>query len=215
MPVLDALIARYNADTKAGAEAIYGSSGKLAAQIVSGAPFALFLSADAGILDRVRAAHPAAPVVDIGRGRLALVAPLGHLACAGLAALAAPSTTGKVAIAHPEHAPYGDRAREVLQRAKVWDALQGAKRVVLAENVSTALAWTLSGAAEVGIVAWTQARSLDTQRWCVQKIPSVQHAPLRQQIIRLRDDASTQKLWAALTSASALDAFRQAGLSDD
>jgi molybdate transport system substrate-binding protein len=213
MPVLEVLIARYNAEGKASAQAIYGSSGKLAAQIVNGAPFELFLSADASVLDRVRAVHPKAPVVDIGRGRLALVAPLGHTACAGLSAL--PTSSGKVAIAHPDHAPYGDRARETLQRLKVWEPLQQAKRLVLAESVSTALAWTVSGAAEVGIVAWTQAKSLDAQRWCVQKIPAAQHTPLRQQMSRLRDDARTQKLWEALTSPAALATFQQAGLSDD
>jgi molybdate transport system substrate-binding protein len=57
----------------------------------------------------------------------------------------------KFAIANPEHAPYGARAREALQHAGLWEAIQG--RLVLGENISQAAQFATSGSTQGGIVA--------------------------------------------------------------
>jgi molybdate transport system substrate-binding protein len=71
----------------------------------------------------------------------------------GLAA--ALGESGKLAIANPDHAPYGRAARVALQSAGLWPALQS--RLVLGENVSHATQFVSTGAAQAGLVALSLA----------------------------------------------------------
>jgi molybdate transport system substrate-binding protein len=213
-PALDPLIAGYNATNKTNVQITYGSSGKLAAQVEAGAPFDIFLSADESWVARLRAKWPGKPMVEYGRGRLATISlKKGPNCAAGIEALVAANP--RIAIANPDHAPYGARAKEVFVRAGVWEKMQGNKQIVMAESVSAALQWVTSGAAPAGIVAWTQAQSLPAAQFCVNRIPSKQHAPLVQQMLQVKSNAAVNPLWAYLTSKEALLAFKRAGLSDD
>jgi molybdate transport system substrate-binding protein len=213
-PALDPLIAQYNAANKTNVQITYGSSGKLAAQVEAGAPFDIFLSADESWIARLRAKWPGKPVVEYGRGRLAEISlKKGPNCAAGIEALVA--THPRIAIANPDHAPYGARAKEVFVRAGVWEKMQVNKQIVMAESVSAALQWVTSGAAPAGIVAWTQARALPAAQFCVHKIPSTHHTPLVQQMLQIKSNATVNPLWTYLTSKEALLAFKRAGLSDD
>ena len=124
--------------------------------------------------------------VPYATGRLALVVPEGSpLKLDGeLADLAAAVADGRVrrfAIANPEHAPYGRAAREALQKAGAWDAIQD--RLVLGENVAQAAQFAVSGSAQGGIVALSLARSPDVQgRARFVAIPERMHAPLVQRM---------------------------------
>jgi molybdate transport system substrate-binding protein len=127
----------------------FGSSGLLASQIRHGAPFDLFAAASASFADQAIAAGcDASSWRAYGRGRLVLwtrspsPAAIGELAQARFA---------RIAIANPEHAPYGMAARQALQAAGVWPAVKS--RVVLADNVRQALQHAESGNAEAAIVA--------------------------------------------------------------
>ncbi len=135
-----------------GVRFAFGSSGNLAAQIRHGAPADLFFSADEGFLD---------PLVESGRidpasrhlyavGRLALVAPPGAVPPRSPEALAE-SKYELVAIANPEHAPYGAMARKALRAAKVWEEVSG--RLVLGEDVAQTYQLVRTGNADAGIVA--------------------------------------------------------------
>lgn len=213
-PALDPLIAQYNAANKTNVQITYGSSGKLAAQVEAGAPFDIFLSADESWVARLRAKWPQKPIIEYGRGRLAEISvKKGPNCAAGIEALVASHL--RIAIANPDHAPYGARAKEVFVRAGVWEKLQLNKQIVMAESVSAALQWVTSGAATAGIVAWTQAQSLPAAQFCVNKIPSKHHAPLVQQMLQIKTDTNVNPLWAYLTSKDAMLAFKRAGLSDD
>jgi molybdate transport system substrate-binding protein len=212
-PALDPLIAQYNAASQSNVQITYGSSGKLAAQIEAGAPFDIFLSADEIWVARLRAKWPHKPVVEYGRGRLAEISlKKGQNCAAGMDALL---VHRRIAIANPDHAPYGARAKEVFVRAGVWERLQANKQIVMAESVSAALQWVTSGAASAGIVAWTQAQSLPAAQFCVHKISTTQHAPLVQQMLHVKSDPNVDPLWAYLTSKESLRAFKRAGLSDE
>jgi molybdate transport system substrate-binding protein len=213
-PALDSLIAQYNAANKTNVQISYGSSGKLAAQVEAGAPFDVFLSADESAVVRLREKWPTKPVIEYGRGRLAMISlKKGPNCAAGIEALAA--FHSRIAIANPDHAPYGARAKEVFVRAGVWEKLQLNKQIVMAESVSAALQWVTSGAAPAGIVAWTQAQALPAAQFCVTKIPSKHHAPLVQQMMQVNSNANVNPLWSYLTSNEALLAFKRAGLTDD
>jgi molybdate transport system substrate-binding protein len=109
----------------------FGSSGNFARQIPQGAPFDLFLSADEDYIFRLAAQGW---LRDRGRlyaiGRIALLAPPGSPVAVdgelrGLAAAIADGRLQRLAIANPQHAPYGRAAQAALERAGLWPALQG------------------------------------------------------------------------------------------
>jgi molybdate transport system substrate-binding protein len=149
---LPELTAAYRASTGALVESVLGSSGNLAAQVRHGAPADLFFSADAAFVGRLAEEgriDPHSPRT-YARGRLVLVAAPGVTLPVRLEELGGPGID-VVAIAHPEHAPYGRAAREVLVTAELWGRLQ--PRLVLAESVAHAYQFVRTGNADVGIVA--------------------------------------------------------------
>jgi molybdate transport system substrate-binding protein len=138
-----------------------GSSGNFYAQIVNGAPFDVFLSAD---LDYPRRLEQGGQAVAgstfvYGVGRIALWVPgrsalsLGKL---GMRALVEPSVK-KIAIANPEHAPYGRAAIAAMEYASV--LVEAKKKLVFGENISQAAQFVQSGAADIGVIALSIALS--------------------------------------------------------
>jgi len=132
-----------------------GSSGNFYAQIVNGAPFDVFLSADMDYPKQLEANGHAVPgsVFTYGLGALALWVPRQstlRLERLGLQVLLDDSVK-KVAIANPEHAPYGRAAVAAMKHAKVYDRVKA--KLVLGENVSQAAQFVQSGAADIGIIA--------------------------------------------------------------
>ncbi|HEX5628603.1 MAG TPA: molybdate ABC transporter substrate-binding protein, partial [Usitatibacteraceae bacterium] len=100
---------------------------------------------------------------------------------AGLARLAREGRVGKLAIANPAHAPYGRAAREALESAGAWKALEG--RLVLGENVSQAAQFATSGNAAAGLVAYSlMFTPAVSGRGRVALVPESAHAPLRQRM---------------------------------
>ena len=170
---------------------VFGSSGNFVAQILQGAPFHLFVSADESTVFRLA---DAGRTEDRGRvyaqGRLVLMAPRGSplKVDAELKDLAAALRDGRVrrlAIANPEHAPYGQRAREALQHAGLWELAQ--PRLVIAENVSQAVQFAMSGSAQGGFVAYSLA--LVPAVAAVGEhvlVPATFHAPLAQRMVLIK-----------------------------
>jgi len=136
----------------------YGSSGTFYAQLLNQAPFDLFLSADVEYPRQLEARGLAVPMsaFDYAVGRIVLWVPAASTLdlAGGLSALAAPSVA-HVAIANPEHAPYGRAAVAALRTAGVYDAVRG--KLVNGDNVGQALQFVQSGAADAGIVALSLA----------------------------------------------------------
>jgi len=138
---------------------VYGSSGNTDAQIRGGAPFDLFLSADVEYPRRLARAGLAQPesLFTYAVGRIVVWVPAGSPldpARLGMGALDAPGVR-HVAIANPEHAPYGRAAVAAMKSMGVYGRV--APKLVLGENVVQTLQFVESGAAEVGIVALSLA----------------------------------------------------------
>jgi molybdate transport system substrate-binding protein len=138
---------------KASIEAVYGSSGNFAAQIRAGAPFAMFFSADMAIPRRLQAegfADGAPKLYAVGHlvvwARRDAKLPLNQ----GLAVLR-DARVRRIAIANPTHAPYGQRAKEALERSGLWNEVQ--RRLVFADNVAQAAQFVQTGNADVGVIA--------------------------------------------------------------
>jgi molybdate transport system substrate-binding protein len=139
----------------------YGSSGTFFAQLVNGAPFDLFLSADVSYPRQLAARGLTIPGSEFtyAVGRIVVWVPASSpidVARLGMRALDAPGVT-HVSIANPEHAPYGRAAEAAMRSAGVYEAVR--PKLVFGENVSQALQFVQSGSAEIGIVALSLAVS--------------------------------------------------------
>jgi molybdate transport system substrate-binding protein len=189
--VLSEIAASYEKDTGKSVKLSFGSSGNFARQIPQGAPFELFLSADEDYILKL-----AAQGLMQGEGclyaigRIALLVPYGSKlkADSELKDLAAAVNEGRIqrfAIANPEHAPYGRAARAALERAGLWEKLQG--KLVLGENAAQAAQFATSGSAQGGIVAWSLTQSPEVARLgTAALIPESWHPPLRQRMALTR-----------------------------
>jgi len=185
---MEELVAAYSRETGRQVKVSYGSSGLFHQQIRNGAPFELFLSADEAYAERL---HAAGLTRDSGTvyalGRLVLFAPDGSALAVdpqmkGLGQALSAGRVRRFAIANPAHAPYGARAREALQAAGLWSALEG--RLVMGENVVQALQFATSGGADGGIVALSLVNApgfAKAGRWAL--LPADLHSPLRQRMV--------------------------------
>jgi len=133
----------------------YGSSGNFATQIRNGAPFDMFLSADVQYpRDLARDAIARADSIFIyAAGRLAVWVPASS-PLDPATALRDPAVK-RIAIANPQHAPYGRAAEAALRNMGLYDSVR--KKLVLGENISQTLQFVQSGAADVGMVALSLA----------------------------------------------------------
>ena len=166
-------------------ELIMGSSGKFMQQLENGAPFDLFFSADVNFPKALVASGKAvAPVTTYAFGRIVLWSAKVDASKLTLQSLARPEFR-KVALAAPDHAPYGARAKEALQHAGVWAQVE--KKLVFGENVSHTAQLIDSQAAEAGIIALSLAMS-DTlkAKGGYYLIPASYHQPLEQAYVLTR-----------------------------
>jgi len=181
---LDELIERYEAGgTGRSVTPTYGSSGSAFAQIVNGAPFDVYFSADIDYPRRLEAEGLAEPgsTRPYAVGRLVVWVPASSpidVRSLGMAALLEPGVR-RVAIANPDHAPYGRAAVAAMESAGVHDAVRD--RLVLGENVAQAAQFVESGAADIGIVALSLARSpMLRDAGSSFEVPADLHPPIEQ-----------------------------------
>jgi molybdate transport system substrate-binding protein len=199
---LDELIAAWRAQHPASvAEPSYGSSGTLFAQISAGAPFDLFFSADAAYPRQLETAGLA--IVGSTRiyavGRIVLWVRRSStldVDMRGLEALTDPSVR-KIAIADPEHAPYGKAAVAAMRSRGIYDVV--APKLVLGENVSQAAQFVESGNADAGIIALSLALApplQDEGRYAL--VPVESYPRLDQAAVALKGAADAQAAAAFL-----------------
>lgn len=169
----------------------FGSSGTLAQQIVHGAPFELFLCADEAYVAQLRSAGRAEDEgTPYATGRLALFVPaaspiVADRDLADLGRAAADGRLRRLAIANPEHAPYGRAAREALRHLGLWSLVE--TKLVLGENAAQAAQFVASGNAQAGILPLSLAMSPAlAQRGAFMTLPAAWHAPLRQSMVLLK-----------------------------
>jgi molybdate transport system substrate-binding protein len=157
--VLPELVARYTKQTRQVVKLVVGSSGNLTNQIRNGAPFDVFFSADEEYPKQLVVEGLAIkdPLYRYAIGRLVLWVPSQSaldLEKLGASALLDPSVK-KIAIANPQHAPYGRAAEASLKHFGIYD--QVAAKFVLGENVAQAAQFVESGNAQAGLIALSHA----------------------------------------------------------
>ncbi len=162
--VLPVIAAEFERQTGTKVRLVIGSSGSLSAQVRNGAPFDLFLSADIDYPRQlIQDGFAAAPYVTYATGRLALWVPKSSplpIEKLGLQALLSDSVK-RVAVANPDHAPYGRAAVALLKRQRLFDQLAG--KLVMGENIAQTMQFVMSGNAQAGIVSLSLALTPQAQ----------------------------------------------------
>ncbi len=210
---------RFAADTGYRVRLSFGSSGNFARQIAQGAGFALFMSADEAYVRRLQDAGLTEGAGDLyAIGRLALFvsgeSPIKPgTDFAGLRQALADGRLGRFAIANPDHAPYGRAAREALEDARLWTALQG--RLVLGENASQATQFAISGSTDGGLIPYSQALvPRVAARGSYLLVPADRHAPLRQRMVLIKGAGETaRRFYEFLRGAAARAIFARYGFT--
>jgi molybdate transport system substrate-binding protein len=195
----------------------FGSSGIFRRQIAQGAPFELFLSADEAYVDALIAENRVeAPGALYAIGRVALYIPNGSPVKADsklrdLAAAAKDGRLRKLAIANPEHAPYGRAAREALLHVGAWEAVQG--KLVLGENAAQAARFAASGSAQAAILPLSLVRADELAgKGGFATLPESWHAPLRQRMALVKGAGeAARRFYAFLQSPEARAIFARHG----
>jgi molybdate transport system substrate-binding protein len=157
--VLPKIVARYQGKTGETVKLSFGSSGNLTNQIMNGAPFDIFFSADEDYPKQLIAQGLAEKdtLYRYAVGRLVLWVPRGSkldLQKLGIQALP-DSSVKKIAMANPAHAPYGRAAEAALKHFAVYD--QVAAKLVLGDSVSQTAQFVESGNAQAGLIALSHA----------------------------------------------------------
>lgn len=156
---------------------VFGSTGLLTRQIENGAPFDVFAAANVSYIDQLDQQGLIVPDTKrvYARGRITMWTTANStLQFEKIEDLARPEVQ-RIAIANPDHAPYGQAARQAFESARLWDVVQ--KKLVYGDNIRQTLQFAETGNVEVAIVAL----SLSVQskgRWVL--IPEELHKPIDQ-----------------------------------
>lgn len=178
---------KFEAKTGHKATLSFGSSGQFFTQIANGAPFEVFLSADAERPQKAEADGLAVPGTRFtyATGRLVLWSKTAGLVDPRGAVLSK-GKFEKLSIADPKTAPYGLAAVETLRRLGLYDRL--APKLVTGTSITQAYQFVDTGAAEVGFVALSQVvNHKEGSRWIV---PAANHTSIDQQAVLLKTGAS-------------------------
>jgi molybdate transport system substrate-binding protein len=172
----------------------FGSSGQLAQQIERGAPVDVFAAADVSYVEELEKLGLILPGTKqlYARGRIVLWTQIKagkheYFQIERLEDLARPEVR-RVAIANPDHAPYGRAAREALQTTGIWEMIQ--PKLVLGENVRQTLQYAETGDVDVAIVAFSLViRPADGNegRWVL--VPQHLHRPIDQALAVVKGTA--------------------------
>lgn len=184
---MDELSEEFAKQTGASVSVTYGSSGNFFAQLQNGAPFDVFFSADIEYPKKLEAQGLAVQgtLFEYAVGRIVIWLPKGSklgLAKLGWQSLRDPSIS-KIAIANPEHAPYGRAAVQALQQAGLYEDVKN--KLVFGENISQAAQFVQSGNAQAGIIAMSLAVSPEMREGKRWEIPAEMHRPLEQGAVLL------------------------------
>lgn len=212
---MDSLIAEFNKtypNTKVSVT--LGSSGKLTAQILHGAPYDIFMSANMkfpfAIYDKKKSSTK--PKI-YAYGSLAILSLKKRDFSKGIILLGDKSIK-RIAIANPKTAPYGDASFEALKNAKILDKIKS--KFIYGESISSTVSYTVS-ATDVGIVAKSSLFSSKMTRfkkdlnWI--EIDSKLYTPIKQGIVAIKNTKEVKEFYNFILSDNAKEIFKAYGYS--
>lgn len=190
MPAFNALGEDFEAATGEEVTFNFGSSGQLAQQLIEGAPMDLYASANVTYVEEVLATGVGDPTsqATYAYGRVTVWSREDAWRdWDSLEALAEDEVAGTIAIANPEHAPYGLAAKQALTSAGVWEDVE--PRLVYGENIADTQRLASTGNADVAIVALSLALAAEEDgegAWTL--LPAELHEPLQQDLLVVADE---------------------------
>jgi molybdate transport system substrate-binding protein len=182
------LSSQFEKESGARLDITYGSSGNFLTQIQNGAPFDLFFSADSEYPKKLEAAGLTDPgtLLEYAVGHIVIWAPSDseiNTSKDGWKSLL-DQRAKKIAIANPEHAPYGRAAVAAMKKAGIYEQVKD--KLVYGENISQAAEFVQSGNAQAGIIALSLAVSpamKNGKRW---EIPADSYPAIKQAAVVLK-----------------------------
>jgi molybdate transport system substrate-binding protein len=201
------LAAEFEKTGGAKVDVTYGSSGNFFSQLQNGAPFDLFFSADIEYPRKLEAAGitETATLYEYAIGRIVIWTPPESkldLAKLGWKVLL-DSQVQKIAIANPEHAPYGRAAVAAMQKAGIYEQVK--PKLVYGENISQTAQFVQSGNAQAGIVAMSLAVSPAMKNGKQWEIPADMHPAIEQAAIIMKAAKNKQAAKAFLEFVKSKD----------
>ncbi len=208
--------ARFQRETGRTVKLIYGSSGNFFQQIQNGAPFDMFFSANLDYPKKLEAAGLTEPgtYYQYAKGKIVIWVPKDSKLdlSSGLKALLDPSVK-KIAIANPQHAPYGQAAVAAMQKENVYEKVKD--KFVLGENISQTASFVVSGSADVGIVALSLALSPNMKdKGHYAEVPAGEYPPIEQACVILnasKNKATAERFLSFIKTAAVGDVLRAYG----
>jgi molybdate transport system substrate-binding protein len=182
------LAAQFEKESGAKLDVTYGSSGNFLTQIQNGAPFDLFFSADSEYPKKLKAAGLTEPgtLREYAVGHIVIWTPSDsqiNVAKDGWKSLL-DQRVKKIAIANPEHAPYGRAAVAATKKAGIYEQVKD--KLVYGENISQAAEFVQSGNAQAGIVALSLTMSPAMKNGNKWEIPADSYPPIKQAVVLLK-----------------------------
>ncbi|WP_343673190.1 molybdate ABC transporter substrate-binding protein [Chitinophaga sp.] len=206
---IEALKTAFNKQHKIEIEVVLGASGKLTQQIIAGAPFDIFISADTAFPAKVQAAGLAvAPPRVYAQGILVLWTTLPGIVPD--MRLLSTARVHHIAIANPATAPYGAAAMVLLRKYNLYNSV--ADKLVTGESITQASQFIASGNAEVGFTAKSIVISDAMKgkgRWM--EVSRQDYPPIKQAAVLLKNNAGANQFYNFLFSAQAKKIFEQFG----
>lgn len=176
-PAFKQIVPQFERKTRTSVTLVLGSTGMLAQQIRNGAPADVFFAANESFVNALvdeRLTVPSSAAL-YARGRMTIVALKSARIRVDTLAHLGDTRVKRIAMANPQHAPYGLAAKQALEAAGIWKTVE--PKLVFGENVQQAVQFVRSGSAEAGIVARSVSDSPDL-RWTL--VDAGLHAPLDQ-----------------------------------
>lgn len=213
------LAEQFEADTGHTVSASYGSTGKLYAQILNGAPYDLFMAADARrpVLIEQHPTGISGTRFTYARGNLVLWSPTPDgFSGADAESFLAQQAFARLAIANPKTAPYGLAAKQVLEHLGHWQAMQG--KLVRGDSIAQTLQFVVSGNAQAGFLAMSQVVAWTGDQGTLWTVPETYYQPIDQQAILLQKGADNEAAMAwmdFLRSDTAMTIIRSYGYNLD
>jgi molybdate transport system substrate-binding protein len=186
--------ARFQKETGKTIKPIYGSSGNFFQQIQNGAPFDMFFSANLDYPKQLDAAGLIEPesFYQYARGKIVIwVRNESKLDLKSGMKVLLDTSVKKIAVANPQHAPYGQAAVAAMQKENIYDAVKD--KFVLGENISQTASFVVSGSADIGIVALSLALSpnmKDKGRYA--EVSADEYPPIEQACIILKSSKNKE-----------------------
>lgn len=208
--------AQFQKETGKEVKLIFGSSGNFFQQLQNGAPFDMFFSANLDFPKKLESAGLTEPgsYYEYAKGKIVLFVRKDSTldVSSGLQVLLNPSIK-KIAVANPQHAPYGQAAVAAMQKEGIYEKVKN--KFVLGENISQTASFVMSGSADVGIVALSLAISpnmKDEARYF--EVPTVDYPSIQQACIILsssKNKETAKQFLSFVKTAAVADTLKRYG----